>query len=188
MTVLDGDGARQDDGMSDWPAPGPGSWMRDADHTTSPSSRIQQELFPGAMAAGFREFTTRYGLPLSHLDVRYVNGWQFMRPRPANTPERAVKPPPDAVLRSLLRLDPRARRREQQARRAFDERFWARDVDRWEHIERARWTSRNLTLQDEAPDGLDDSALAEHLRRGRRQLRPGDHAALRPARADTCHR
>jgi len=139
--------------------------MRDADHATQPSSRIHQDLFPKAMAAGFSQFTAEYGLPLSHLDVRYVNGWQFMRSRPANTPERAVKAPPDAVLRWLLRLDPRARRREAQAKRAFHAGLWAKDVDRWERVEGPRWTGRNLALQTEALDELDDSGLADHLRR-----------------------
>jgi len=77
------------------------------------------------------------------------------------------------VLRWLLRLDPRARRRAAEAGRALDERRWERDVERWEHTERDLWTRRNLALQDEVLEGLDDRALADHLRRAARGFAEG---------------
>jgi hypothetical protein len=39
-----------------------------------PVSQGVQELLPGAMAAGFQAFTAAYGLPISHIELRFVNG------------------------------------------------------------------------------------------------------------------
>ena len=71
-----------------WPKPGRGAWRLDQAHTLGPVTRIVQDVYPTAMAEGFRSFAGRYGLPISHIDVRYVHSFPYGSVRlPASRPQ-----------------------------------------------------------------------------------------------------
>src|SRR6476660_2814140 len=67
-----------------------------------------QGFFPRAMEAGFRAGTARYGLPISHLAIRYVNGYAYAQMQMAGVPAKAAGsgPPPRPILFALVRLLP----------------------------------------------------------------------------------
>jgi pyruvate,water dikinase len=152
-----------------WDPPGPGSWSLDRVYKRTTITRPFQDLFAPAMADGFHQFTSRYGLPLDHIDIRYVNGYGYGQPRlagvPAKAQEKAGPPPPRFVLRVMSRLIPELRRRTRAAKRTLAEKRWRTDRAEWEARRRPARIAANLALQDEATETLDDGALAAHLER-----------------------
>ncbi len=63
-----------------WEPPDPGEWELDASHQAEPASATLQEIFPVAVKEGFLQAFALYGLPLSHMEVRFVNGWAYLSP------------------------------------------------------------------------------------------------------------
>jgi pyruvate,orthophosphate dikinase len=163
-----------------WEKPGPGAWVHDGAHSTGPVTPIVQGVLPTAMADGFRSFTGRYGLPISHIEVAYVNGFPFGSVRIAGVPPSDRPPPPAAVLRVLTRVHPEMRRRNTQALLALDERRWRADLERWfDELRPARLTSVRA-LQAVDPCTLGDDDLAAHLEACTAELHDGlrEHFAL----------
>lgn len=147
-----------------WERPGPGSWTFDGAHNVGPVTPIVQEVFPTAMADGFRSFTGRYGLPISHIDVAYVHGYAYTAVRIAGVPVMDRPPPPDLVLKILTRVAPEFRRRNRAALAAVTARPWRDDLDRWFAVLRPARLAAVRALQAVDPRALDDDGLAEHLR------------------------
>ena len=157
-----------------WPPPGPGSWMLDRTHKATTITQPWQDVFGIAMAGGFRSWTARYGLPLSHLEVRFVRGYGYVRPVPAGVRDTGrADPPPRPLLRVLVPLVPELRRRAGAARRAVDERIWVADASRWWEETRPARVTANLALQDVNLASADPAALSAHLHRANAALGTG---------------
>ena len=154
---------RTNDRTTEWNKPGPGAWSFDGAHNVGPVTPIVQSVYPDAMADGFRSFTERYGLPLSHIEVAYVNGYAYGSVRIAGIHPSDLPPPPGALLRVLSRIHPEMRRRNRQALVALDQRVWRDDLQQWfEELRPARLAAVR-SLQAVEPTELDDAALAEHV-------------------------
>src|SRR3954453_19068592 len=150
-----------------WEPPGPGTWGSDRDHKRTSQTVALQGYFPRAMEAGFKAGTARYGLPISHLATRYVNGYAYGQMQLAGTRAKAAAsgPPPRPILFVLVRLLPELRRRAKAAEETLATRRWRSDADEWFNAGRAARIDANLALQDEALDSLDDAAVADHVER-----------------------
>jgi pyruvate,water dikinase len=146
-----------------WTKPGPGAWTYDRAHNVGPVTPIMQEVFPSAMADGFRSFTGRYGLPLSHIDVRYVNDHAYGSARIAGIPATDRPPPPAWLLRVVSRMHPEMRRRNRQALAAAAGRIWRDDLRRWFDDLRPRRLASLRALQAIDPEALDDAELSRHV-------------------------
>jgi phosphohistidine swiveling domain-containing protein len=146
-----------------WDKPGPGGWRYDGAHNDGPKAHFLRELFAAAMADGFRSFTSRYGLPLSHVEIGYVNGYAYDTARIAGVPAGDGPPPPAWILRIATRLHPELRRRARHARTALRDEIWRADLDRWEDELRPARTAANRALQAVDVERLDDIELAAHL-------------------------
>jgi pyruvate,water dikinase len=146
-----------------WEQPGPGSWTFDGAHNFGPVTPIVQEVFPSAMADGFRSFTGRYGLPISHIEVAYVNGYAFSAVRVAGVPVSDRPPPPAPVLRVISRLVPELRRRNRAALEALRTRPWRADLDRWFTELRPARLRALRSMQTVDPARLTDDELADHV-------------------------
>lgn len=146
-----------------WQPPGPGSWTFDGAHNIGPVTPIVQEVYPGAMAEGFRTFTGRYGLPISHIDVAYVNGYAYSAVRVAGVPVSDRPPPPTPVLRVVSRIVPELRRRNRAALTAAHTRPWRADLDRWFAELRPARLHAVRSIQSVDTAQLTDAELAEHL-------------------------
>jgi phosphohistidine swiveling domain-containing protein len=147
-----------------WDPPDPGEWEFDASHQAEPASATLQELFPPAVKAGFVQAFALYGLPLSHMEVRFVNGWAYISPFVHGAPRKGSgKPPPAIVLKILTRLPPSARRRIKAAAAAIDNDAALGEIERWEQM-RASWIGRNLEFQDVDLEACSDAELAEQVR------------------------
>lgn len=151
-------------------APGPGAWEIERAHFLRPVARFAVEPFTRGMPRGFAEGTARYGLLMSHLKPAVVNGFMYAQPVMHGAPEGASGPPPRLVLWLLLRLHPRMRARIRQCRRAFEEKLWREDLDRWDRVDRPRATEKNLAVQAIDPAQLDADGLIAHLRRAQAHM------------------
>ena len=146
-----------------WEPPDPGQWEFDGAHQAEPASAALQEVFPLAFKAGFTQAFALYGLPLSHMELRYVNGWAYMSPFVHGAPRKGSgKPPPAIMLKLLTRLPPSARRRIKVAAAAIENDVAMSEIDRWDEL-RPRWIERNLEFQDVDLSACSDAELADQV-------------------------
>jgi pyruvate,water dikinase len=146
-----------------WEAPDADVWELEAAHGNRIMPVTLRDEFEGAFAEGFRHTFATLGIPLSHIEIRHVNGWPYTSVFLHDVPRKAGAPPPAFVLKVLTRVHPGFRRRTKIARQAIAERRPQRLVDDW-IAERQAWIDRILRLQQRDLDDLDDAALGEHLR------------------------
>lgn len=153
----------------EWTAPAGGLWELETMHVRGGQPRIFQERAPRAFHHDFAAASARYGLPIDHLEIRFVNDHCYARMRPVGAPEpkpgKTSGPPPDVMLKVLARLHPEFRRRTRAARRAIEHKLWHEDRRRWEEVDRAEMLATGRSLQSEPLAEFDDAALVDHLRR-----------------------
>lgn len=146
--------------------PAPGQWeLETTHHGLRPLSPFLRDTYQRAFEAGIVEPMQRYGLPLSTVQARFVNGCLYMRPlgvgeKPGSKPKA---PPPAFVMKLIVRLHPELRRRAKTAEQAFAQRRWRQEVDEWFDRDRPAQLAKNRALQAVEPGGLDDVHLAAHL-------------------------
>lgn len=152
--------------------PGKGQWVSLRDHFPRAVTPEYAQLLPAAMAEGEAIPFATYGLPVKTLMVGLVHGHVYVSPLPVvGKPSNSL--PPTAALWAAARLVPALRRRERAARRALATRPWLAETAHWYDTERQEWVDGNLAIQDEDPDALTSTALAEHLLRAQRHLGAG---------------
>jgi len=127
-----------------WEAPGPGSWQWDSAHMPGPVSAGVQELLPGAMAEGFKTFTADYGLPISHIEIQFVNGYGYGAVQMGDLASRPVLPP-------------------EAAEQAMATRRWREELRWWNEEARPEIVATHRLLQAVDCAALDNRALADHL-------------------------
>jgi pyruvate,water dikinase len=131
--------------------------------------RLFQERAPSAFRRGFQPSAQRYGLPIDHLEVRFVNDHCYARMRPVGAPDpkpgKETSPPPAFVLWLLARLHPEMRRRARTAKAALAERRWLDDLARWEGELRPDMLATGRAMQTEDVTAMTDDELIDHLHR-----------------------
>lgn len=159
----------------EWTAPGGGMWELETAHVRGAQPRMFQELATTGFGTGFRTVAKAYGLPISHIQLGWVNDHCYGRMVPVGAPEpkpgRASSAPPAAVLWLLARVHPEFRRRAKAAKRTLAAKPWLADCWRWESELRPARLAQSRALQAEDIEAFDDDALVGHLRR------VGDHVA-----------
>lgn len=151
--------------MSDWTAPGPGTWELDTAHFESTVSRPMRDLMSETMSVGLAEGFELAGAPLEQVDARFVNGRMYTRLVPLVGGASNRPAPPDKVLWLVTRLHPAFRRRAKQSERAIDGKFWLAEFDRWEREWKPKVVAANRRLGAVDVAALDDTELADHLDR-----------------------
>ena len=164
--------------MDDAPAfesPGRGWWRREVSHFPRGQTPLYRAIYAPALVDGMGPALTRYGVPGSHLEMRHVNDFGYMRMMPLfEVPARlARREPPRAALWLLSRLVPQLRRRTSAARRAFETRAWREDGRRWYEEQKPAFEAANLTLQQEPLEHMTDAELAGHIARAFENVRSG---------------
>jgi pyruvate,water dikinase len=132
-------------------APGPGSWQQDSAHFPRPISPWALEAFQSGLARGFKENCARYGLLLSHFDLRSVRGWVYVSPVPAIDAGGG-----EAAASEMAR-------RFEASRKAFEGKLWRRDLELWDGELKPDSIRRNGALRAVDTAALTDEALADHL-------------------------
>jgi hypothetical protein len=146
-----------------WEAPDADVWELEAAHGNRMLPIALRDEFEEAFSDGFRRTFATLGVPLSHIELRHVNGWPYISFFLHDVPRKAGAPPPAFVLKVLTRVHPGFRRRTRIARQAIAERRPQRLAEDW-FAERQAWIGRILRLQRRDLDELDDAAMAEYLR------------------------
>ena len=156
-----------------WEAPGKGRWELELAHGRGTLTPFFRDIWASTEREGFQWASARYGAPLSHPEMRFVNGWPYIRIMGVVEGPNPAKAPPGWVLWTLLRLHPELRRRNKQAMRMYGRKLWREDVERWETEQKPAAIATNLALQDERIETYSDVQLAEHLDRAVAHARAG---------------
>ncbi len=147
-----------------WEPPAPGHWMAETSHHgLRPLSHFLRDTYVRSFETGIAAMLERYGLPLTGISARLVNGCFYVRPTAIGEGSKPKPPPPAFIMKLLTRIHPELRRRNRTAVDAWTERRWRVEVDRWFDHDRDVMLARNLELQNVDVSSLDDAELAEHL-------------------------
>jgi pyruvate,water dikinase len=144
--------------------PGPGAWEIESAHMTRPVTRFVGDVFSRAMPRGFAKSTERYGVLLSHIAVKIVNGFVYTQPVPYGAPPGAKGPPPRPIFWLVTRVHPGIRKRIATSHDAMERRLWQEDLKRWDEELKPASIKAHKNLQAVDPSALDDEKLAEHVR------------------------
>ena len=153
-----------DDGAAvTWEKPGPGTWDLDSSHAGAAPGPIQRDLYEEAVPAGMKDGLSRFGTPLSHMEMRWVHGKFYRRLVPVVGGNRDLPPPPKPLLWLAARLHPELRRQERKARQTFATKGWVEELDRWESEWKPGLLSTNRAFTAVDVGSLDDAGLVSHL-------------------------
>ena len=157
----------------DFAAPGPGGWVRLADHFPAALTAEYQKIYTETAPVGMADYMARYGVLAKGIDVGFVHGHLYITPVPLAGPREMRRTPPTAAVWAMARVHPAFRRRTRAARWALTERPWRAAAAHWFAVERAQWQQRNQQLEDGDPATMATDALVEHLRTCRRLVVDG---------------
>lgn len=150
--------------MTRFEPPGPGMWIRLADHFPGALTPEYQQIFMATAGPGMSDYMARYGVLARTVDVGFVYGHLYISPVPLAGPREVRRTPPPAAVWLMARLHPAFRKRTKAAQHALIQRPWRAAASSWFNSERAEWVARAQAIQDVKPDELADDSLAEHLR------------------------
>jgi pyruvate,water dikinase len=146
-----------------WDKPGPGTWELDLSHCGPAPGPIQRAVYQRALTEGMRQGFRNFGAPLSHMEMRWVNGKFYRRLVPIVGGSVDRKPPPPFVLRIVSRVLPVFRREERRAKESFETKRWREELRRWEQEWKPALLARNRSFTAVDVGALDDDALADHV-------------------------
>ena len=110
-----------------------------------------------------KEGLSRFGAPISHMEMRWVHGRFYRRLVPVVGGNRDLPPPPKPLLWLAARLHPELRRQERKARETLATKSWQAELDRWEAEWKPDLLAANRAFTAVDVGALDDAGLAEHL-------------------------
>jgi len=124
--------------------PDANTWKQDAAHSPRPLTRWKYETFAEPFVRGFKEGTARYGLMFDHLEPAVVNDFLYYRDRVVDDGAEAT-------------------RRFEAAKRAFEDKIWLEDLDRWDREIKPDSIRRNRALETTPMRSLDTEGFIRHL-------------------------
>ncbi|MGI9584993.1 MAG: PEP/pyruvate-binding domain-containing protein, partial [Acidimicrobiia bacterium] len=136
----------------------PGPWEWDSTHNRLPMTPLTVSVFAPGFRRGSKRLAETYGMPISHLEMRTINGYLYIQTvPPAGKPGQSA--PPKAVMRAMFKVVPQLRQRRKAAKQAWDERVdkqllaqWRQSVrpatqetlDQWFDVDRAALSDSQL--------------------------------------------
>ena len=118
-------------------------------------SMYVREGLMAAMGPAVAVLLERYGLPLARMEMKFVEGCLYMRPVAVGEGAKPSSPPPAPIMKLIARLHPEMRRRNRAARKAWEEKRWRGEVDRWFDVERPQIVAANLEFQALSPGAVE---------------------------------
>jgi len=149
--------------VATWEKPGPGTWELDSSHAGASPTLIQRDLYTEAVALGMKDGFALFGAPLSHMEMRWVNGRLYRRLVPLVGGSKDLPPPPMPLLWLATRMHPAMRRAERTARTTFETKRWRSELARWEQEWKPELLATNRAFTAVDLDTLDGAGLADHL-------------------------
>lgn len=153
--------------MATWDAPGRGHWSLERSHFGGVFTVAYRDVYQRGQHDGMRSTMARYGLPVSHMAIGFVNDRPYMRFVPLFEPPARVarRPPPAAMVWLLARLHPAFRRCTRAAKKMLAARQWREDGRRWYEEQKPQMIKANLALQEDPLAAMSDAEMAAHLAR-----------------------
>jgi rifampicin phosphotransferase len=142
-------------------APPAGFWRRADSHYPLPLYPFTRSVLLPAANRGFRRMCSEFGLLTETVEEREIDGYVYLRAVPIGGKDRP--PPPDWLMRPLLRIVPALRNRVHQcveAQRGDRAGQW---LVRWRSSLRVGLEARIDALRSVRLATLDDSGLDRHL-------------------------
>jgi hypothetical protein len=149
------------DSLPQFDPPGPGTWMLERAHLSTPLSRFSAQGFCSGIARGFKEGCDRYGIPVSHVEAETVNGFVYVRQVPLGG-SGSESLPPKWIFSLLVNLHPAFRRRIKISDSAFKNKLWREDLAEWD-LMKPDSIARNQSLQSVDLASLGDADLISHI-------------------------
>jgi phosphohistidine swiveling domain-containing protein len=125
--------------------PGPGSWDLDPVHFPRPVTAYWAELHPEPFSLGYGDMMAFYGAPFLTRVTAYVGGFSYGQMRPV---------PPESFPDRVRRVA-----------EVFEGRLWRDQAREWHEVRKPASVQAHHEIQAVDPDGLDDAALVDYLRR-----------------------
>jgi len=144
--------------MKSFSPPGPGVWELDNSHFTKPMSLFSEEMFTNSLARGLKEGTARYGLALSHLSYRMVNGFFYKKAIIYGLSDDYFGQLPDNLFGQSEIIS-----RLENGKKALESKLWREDLRRWDDVVKPDSINRNNKLQSINPKKLELDNLKQHL-------------------------
>jgi pyruvate,water dikinase len=124
--------------------PGPGSWRVDKAHVVRPATRSHHELVPGPFIEALARLFADYGIPVDRYEQVPVAGFLYTQMLPLA---------PEGFAERMAAAD-----------EAVATARWRTELERWDREVKPASIRRHLELVRVDLDGLDDAALADHVR------------------------
>ena len=154
-------------------APGPGFWVLDTGHLTTPCSGYHQAIFRDWFMLAFEQNLKRYGSLLEGLDWEWVHGFPYYRLRFAGTPPDATELPTREQWDALAASHEGVRERLAAAQVTMQTKLWREELAQWDGEDKPRAIATHRALLAVDPTGLSDGELLAYLARCTRNLEEG---------------
>jgi rifampicin phosphotransferase len=140
--------------------PPPGFWQRADSHYPQPLSAYARSLLLPAANHGFRRMCAEFGLLSETVEEREIGGWVYLRAVPLGG--RDLSPPPDWIMKILIRVLPSLRARVRDCVAAVRDDRAGHWIERWYAELRPELEARLTALRDVQPASLADAELIRH--------------------------
>lgn len=140
--------------------PPPGFWQRADSHYPQPPSPFTRSVLLPAANHGFRQMCTEFGLLTETVEEREIGGWVYLRAVPLGGKD--LRPPPDWLMRLLIRLVPALRNRVRGCVEAIRTDKAGQWIGRWHAELKAGLLHRLTALRDTDLPALSDEELDAH--------------------------
>ncbi|MBA3655502.1 MAG: hypothetical protein H0W70_15070, partial [Actinobacteria bacterium] len=148
-----------------WVPPGKGRWALERSHFGGRFTVAYREVYRRGQHDGMRAAMARYGAPISHMAIEFLNDRPYMRIVPLVDPPGRMgsRQPPAFMVWLLARVHPAFRRRNRAAREMLESQLWRADGRRWYEEQKPEMVSANLALQDAPIESMADTEVAAHV-------------------------
>jgi rifampicin phosphotransferase len=144
------------------PDPPPGFWQRADSHYPQPLSAYARSVLLPAANHGFRRMCAEFGLLTETVEEREIGGWVYLRAVPLGG--RDLPPPPDWLMKILVRVLPSLRARVRDCVRAVRQDRAGEWIERWHAVLRPQLEARLARLRKVELAALGDAELVRHTR------------------------
>jgi pyruvate,water dikinase len=138
-----------------------GHWTIDRDHWPMPASPMVVSFALKDVNAWLKQMTEDLGLPLDGIEFRLIGGWWYVRIVPPGGKDR--RPPPEWLLRILVRVAPSMRRRVEKMKEAVRSDLMGKYGEAWRNEWRPEYIRRRNELVAVDLKAISDEQLYSHL-------------------------
>lgn len=142
----------------------PGPWEWDSTHNRLPMTPLTSSVFIPGFESASRRLAATYGVPISYLAMRTINGYLYVQVVPP-AGKAGAPTPPKPIMRALFHVVPTLRQRKRAARRVSEDRVDTQLLSEWRNAIRPSIEARLNEWFDIDRALLTNEALSDLVRR-----------------------